>query len=55
MKKMLLTICLVVNCSVAFPHSGPEVPEPLPLETLAAAFGWDLMAQRLQSNELARI
>ncbi|MBT6244904.1 MAG: MBL fold metallo-hydrolase [Gammaproteobacteria bacterium] len=43
MKKMLLTICLVVSCSVAFPHSGPEVPEPLSLEDFANVFGFDLV------------
>ena len=41
MRIILLVICLILSCSVAFSHSGPEKPEPVPLETLAAAFGWD--------------
>ncbi|MEC7370346.1 MAG: MBL fold metallo-hydrolase [Pseudomonadota bacterium] len=38
---MLLRFFLMFYCSTAFPHSGPEIPEPLPLKPLGVAFGWD--------------
>ncbi|MAQ10087.1 MAG: MBL fold metallo-hydrolase [Gammaproteobacteria bacterium] len=41
MHTMLLRFFLMFYCSTAFPHSGPEIPEPLPLKPLGIAFGWD--------------
>jgi glyoxylase-like metal-dependent hydrolase (beta-lactamase superfamily II) len=38
---MLLRFFLIFFCSTAFPHSGPEIPEPLPLKPLGVTFGWD--------------
>ena len=42
MKKILRLTALMFVCANVYGHSGPEVPDPVPLDKLGAAFGWDM-------------
>jgi len=41
MKKLILLLPLIFSAQL-YAHSGPEVPEPMDLDTLLQAFGWDM-------------
>jgi len=46
----VLTLLVSLN---TFSHSGPEIPEPMELNALAQAFGWDFEATEITTEKVA--
>ncbi|MBO6555410.1 MAG: MBL fold metallo-hydrolase [Pseudomonadales bacterium] len=52
MKKLILMLVLAFS-SQAYSHSGPEVPEPMNLDSLVKAFGWDFEKMEITTEKVA--
>jgi cyclase len=51
MKRFLILLALTVSIN-AFGHGGPARPEPLDLDSLMSAFGWDLNSTDITTQKL---
>ena len=51
MKKLISMLCLLF-CSQLQAHSGPEVPEPVDLDTLMKVFGWDFSKTEIKTGKV---
>lgn len=51
MKKIIL-MCSLVFSAQLYAHSGPDVPEPMDLDTLMQAFGWDMDNMEIQTEQV---
>lgn len=52
MKKALITLMLLVWAPLGFSHDGPDVPTPVPLDDLLAAFNWSLDSAVIETTTI---
>lgn len=52
MKQTIFFLAALVWATQAAAHSGPEVPEPMDLDSLMAAFNWDLDSVEIEDEEI---
>lgn len=52
MKKILLAMTLMALSTYGFSHSGPKSPDPVTLNQLLVAFGWDMDSTEIKVHTL---
>ena len=52
MKKICLAWAMLLVGMNCYSHSGPEVPEPIGLDELAAAFGWNFDETEITAQKI---
>lgn len=52
MKQLMAVAMTLIFSAAAWGHGGPEVPEPMELEELAEAFGWDFGGTNIETEQI---
>ena len=52
MNKTIIALLLILLSVNTYAHSGPDIPTPLDLDSLAAAFGWDFDSTEITTQKI---